>query len=409
MTINDVYLPYLELPHRTQIFFGGSSSGKSVFLSQRAVLDVLRGGRNYLIVRAVAKTIKRSVFTEIKRVIDGLGANKLFHINETDMTITCTSNGYQILFSGLDDVEKLKSITPQTGAITDVWLEEATEASRNDLKQLLKRQRGGDEHTPKRLTLSFNPILQLHWIYEEYFKPIAWTDEQTIYNGDDLFILKTTYLDNQFLTAQDIHDLQNERDEYYRDVYTLGKWGVLGDVIFRNWRVEDLSGMRDAFDKHRNGLDFGFGSHPAALVHTHYDAAHKIIYVLDELYLTGATNDVLAQEIKSLIGDESVTCDSAEPKSIAELQRFGVNAVAAKKGKDSVNFGIDWLRQQEIVIDVRCINFRNELQLYHWKKDKYGNAMREPVDANNHAIDALRYAYEMDMLTIDAERIVDWI
>jgi phage terminase large subunit len=409
---NDVYIPYLTNYARTQIFFGGSASGKSVFLSERAVFDILAGGRNYLVCRAVGKTIKRSVFTEIKKVITAWDMWDEFEKNETDLTITC-ANGYQILFAGLDDTEKLKSITPAKGVLTDVWVEEATEVDRGSVKDLYKRQRGGRESTRKRLTMSFNPILQNHWIFEEYFKSIGWGDDQEEYNADDLTILKTTYKDNRFLTTQDRADLENEKDQYRYDVYTLGKWGVLGNVIFTNWRIADLSGMRDQFTNRRNGLDFGFASNPAAIGVSHYDYTRKTIYFYDEFYETGYTNDMLADEAKRMIGfwkeqdgkqvctgTEDIICDSAEPKSIKELQNYGVNARGAKKGKDSVNFGIQWLQQQTIVVDKKCINMQNELRQYKWKEGADGKPVSppKPVDANNHLIDGgLRYAYEDDM------------
>lgn len=393
---NDVYLPHLNNLSRTQIFYGGSSSGKSVFLAQRAVYDVLCGGRNYLIVRAVAKTLKRSVFQEIKKVIRAWGILPEFKINESDMTITCR-NEYQILFAGLDDVEKLKSITPARGAITDIWVEEATEAQRGDVKQLIKRQRGGSEDVPKRITMSFNPILKSHWIYEDYFSGVAWEDEQTEYTTETLSILKTWYIHNRFLTAADVEDLLGEEDKYYRDVYTFGNWGVLGNVIFTNWRVDDLSKMQAQFTARRHGLDFGYSSDPAAMPMTHYDKKKKTIYIYGELYERGLDNEMLAGLVKKLIERDLVTCDSAEPKSIAELQKYGVNAIGAEKGKDSVNFGIQWLQRQKIVIDKRCINTRNEMQSYKWKEDKNGVAMRVPVEHNNHIIDGLRYAYEQDM------------
>jgi len=141
-------------------------------------------------------------------------------------------------------------------------------------------------------------------------------------------------------------------------------------------------------------LDFGFAKDPAALIHTHYDRKKKTIYVLDELYMTELTNDVLATEVKKIIGNQLVVCDSAEPKSIKELRQYGVNAIGAKKGKDSVNHGIQWLQQQTIVVDVKCQNMKNELMKYKWKEDKNGNVLPVPVDKDNHLIDALRYAYE---------------
>lgn len=395
---NPVYLPHLSNMSRTQIFFGGSSSGKSVFLAQRTVEDVMAGGRNYLICRQVGRTLRGSVFQEVCKVIGSWNVGALFAINKSDMLITC-KNGYQIIFAGLDDVEKLKSLTPAKGVITDVWVEEATETDKATVKQLYKRQRGGSDKTAKRFTLSFNPIMQNHWIYEEYFNRIGWADKQTEYRADDgsLSILKTWYVHNRFLTADDVRDLESETDPYYHNVYTLGNWGVLGNVIFTNWRVEDLSEMRDQFTNRRNGLDFGFASDPAALSRSHYDRMRKTIYIFDELYETGLTNPRLAEALLPMVGMDSVTCDSAEPKSIRELKDNGINTRAAKKGKDSVNYGIQWLQQQTIVIDAKCINSKNEFMQYKWKEDKAGNAMRDPVDKMNHIIDATRYAYEEDM------------
>lgn len=399
--INPVYLPHLNNLARTQIFYGGSSSGKSVFLAQRCVYDLMRGGRNYLIVRQVGRTLRGSVFTEVVKVITEWGVSGLFSVNKSDMLITCT-NGYQIIFAGLDDVEKLKSLVPVKGVITDVWVEEATEADAATIKQLYKRQRGGSENTPKRLTLSFNPIMQNHWIYTTYFNGVAWSDAQTEYTSDSLSILKTWYIHNRFLTLDDVHDLENEGDKYYRDVYTFGNWGVLGFAIFTNWRVEDLSGMVDQFTNRRHGLDFGFSSDPAAMPVTHYDRKHKTIYIYDEIYERGFTNDLLAAAVIEKIGKDYITADSAEPKSIQELRNHGVNARAAKKGKDSVLFGIQWLQQQTIIIDPKCVNARNEFMQYHWKTDAAGNAIRQPVDKNNHLIDGLRYAYENDMIETKA-------
>ena len=395
---NPVYLPHLKNMARTQIFFGGSSSGKSVFVAQRCVEDVLTGGRNYLVCRQVARTLRMSVYSEVCNVISEWGLASLFTINKSEMLITCNANGYQIAFVGLDDVEKIKSIRPAKGAWTDVWVEEATETDRNAIKQLYKRQRGGSEKTPKRMTLSFNPILQSHWIYEEYFSKIGWADKQTEYRSEDLSILKTWYIHNRFLTSDDVKDLENETDKYFYNVYTLGNWGVLGNVIFTNWRVEDIQHMQHNFVNRRHGLDFGFADDPAAAHNSHYDRLHKTIYIYDELYATGLTNPELATQLKPMIGNDPIRCDSAEPKSIKELKDNGINAVPARKGKDSVLFGIQWLQQQTIVIDPRCVNMIREAQSYKWKEDASGNALPIPVDKFNHHWDEIRYAYEDDMI-----------
>ena len=393
---NPVYVKYLENNTPLQIFFGGSSSGKSVFLAQRVVYDLLAGGRNYLVCREVARSVRGSVAQEISKVIREWELNAEFDINKTDGTITC-HNGYQCIFTGLDDVEKLKSITPSKGVITDVWVEEATETDKDSIKQLDKRLRGGEEEISKRMTLSFNPILQSSWIYSEYFATIAWADDQKEYHDENISILKTTYLDNNFLTKQDKKRLENEKDKYYYDVYTLGKWGILGEIIFTNWSVQDLSPIQDQFTNHRAGLDFGFSSDPAAMPVIHYDQMRKTVYIYDELYERGLTNQQLAVEIKGKIGDKPIVCDSAEPKSIQELQIAGVTAVPAKKGKDSVNYGIQWLQGLTIIIDSKCVNAKREFSTYHWKKDKDGVAMRVPVDKDNHIIDGTRYSMEDDM------------
>jgi phage terminase large subunit len=390
---NEAYIPYIKDNTPTQIFYGGASSGKSVFLAQRAVYDLMQGGRNYLICREVARTLRGSVVMEISKVINSWGVNELFSINKTDSVITC-QNGYQIVFVGLDDVEKLKSITPLNGVFTDAFCEEATETDKASIMQILKRQRGGSESVPKRMTLSFNPILRTSWIYQDYFKNIVWDGRS--YKTDEISILKTTYKDNRFLTKQDVYRLEHETDKYRYDVYTLGEWGVLGNVIFTNWTVQDLSSMRDQFTNHRHGGDFGFSDDPAAIVVSHYDKPHKTIYIYDELYQSGLTNDLLAVETKKLIGDQVIVWDSAEPKSIEELKRHGVYAIGAKKGKDSVLHGTQWLQQQSIIVDTKCINSRNELQGWKWREDKGGNALPEPIGVNDHLMAALRYGYERE-------------
>jgi phage terminase large subunit len=390
---NDVYYPFLNDDTYLQIFFGGSSSGKSYFLAQRCVLDVVKGGHNYLITRKVARTLRGSVFNEIKKAISFFKLNAYFKINESDMIITC-GNGYQILFAGLDDVEKKKSITPAKEVITDIWVEEATECEYKDVKQLRKRLRGISK-VKKRIILSFNPILQTHWIYTEHFK--NWIDGNNELREPRTTILKTTYKDNKFLAPEDIEELESETDQYYYNVYTLGNWGVLGGVIFKNWRMEDLSEFKKTCSKFNNGGDFGYAEDPATGVKTHYDRKHNRLYVLEEFYEHGLTNKDLAKGLKPIFGNDMVVFDCAEPKSITELCQYGISAVPARKGKDSVKHGIQWMQQQEIIIDISCQHTKNEFQSYKWREDKDGNILPEPVDRNNHIIDPIRYANELEM------------
>jgi phage terminase large subunit len=322
-----------------------------------------------------------------------MGLREYFNVSKSEMVITAVNNGKQILFAGLDDVEKIKSTTPQDGVLTDIWIEEATETAYADFKQLDKRLRGQSKHK-KRLTLSFNPVYKTHWIYTEFFG--IWEDGKSYAESDTVSILKTTYKDNRFLADDDRAAMENEKDPYFREVYTLGNWGVLGDVIFRNWRAEDLSGISDAYPTRLYGLDFGFSQDPCAAVDCAYDRKHQRLYIFRELWEKGLTNSMLAERLKTFCAHRPICCDSAEPKSIAEIRNFGISAFPAKKGPDSVVHGIQWLQGLEIVVDVGCHHMREELTTYQWKRDKDGNSMAIPEDKNNHLIDALRYAVETE-------------
>lgn len=397
---NPVYIPYLTNPKNTEIFYGGSSSGKSNFVAARAIEEVMSGGHNYLCCRKMSVSLTKSVFNELEKAIDKLKARGLFNIVPSAGHITCL-NGYQLLFVGLDDVEKIKSITPKKGVITDIWIEEATETIRADVKQLRKRLRGqaiyDGKRIRKRIILSFNPIYKTHWIVKEFFTPNGWADDQAHFENDRIRILKTTHLDNNFLDPEDHYELENETDLYWKEVYTLGNWGSLGDSILTNWTIEDLSNKKHTFDNIRNGLDFGYSNDPNSYVRIHYDKRNAIIYIFEGWQAKGMTNPEIAAKLKPVIGNEIIFCDSAEPKSIAEIKTDGIEARGVKKGKDSVLHGIKWLQKHTIVVDVSLQHIINELIIWGWKKDKNGESLPIPEDKNNHAIDAIRYGLSIDM------------
>lgn len=388
--VNSVYRPHLMNRDRYQIYFGGAGSGKSVFLATRCVLDVLQG-RNVLIVRKVGRTLRSSCWNEVLKAIRRLGLQEMFRIIKTENLIEAQNNGCQMLFAGLDDAEKIKSVTPRCGVITDVWMEEATECSYEDFKQLDKRLRGVSRHE-KRFTFSFNPVWQQHWLFGQFFS--IWQDGKKLCRGKNLTILKTTHLDNRFLTADDHAALEGEKDPYFYQVYTLGNWGVMGDVIFRRWQTADLTEEKERFSPHLFGLDFGFAKDPCAAVCCALDRKHKRVYVFAELYEKGLINARLAERLKVFCGRAPIVCDSAEPKSIAELRSLGIQALSARKGKDSVLHGIQWLQGHEIIVDTGCTHLREELTLYQWQQDAAGRTLPLPEDKNNHLIDALRYALE---------------
>ena len=402
--VNPAYLPYMNAPQFLQIFFGGSSSGKSFFITDKIVIDTLNGV-NWLCCRNVGNTIKRSVFNEVTKSISSMGLKKYFAINKSDMIITCKLNEKQILFCGLDDPEKVKSITPQNGVLERIFIEEATEIKRDAYLQLKKRLRGKTKHS-KHILMAFNPILKSHWIYKEFFG--NWQDDKPIYEDNKTLIVKTTYKDNMFLTEEDRRLLEDETDPYFYNVYTLGNWGILGNVIFKNWSVEDIRAKIPQFDKIYCGLDFGYSADQNALIKVHLDKAQKKIYVFDEWYQAGMTDDELLRVCQKVVGNQYVICDSAEPKTIDYLAANNIRAVGAVKGADSILRGIRWLQGFDIIIDVRCQNFKNEIEQYHWQEDKQGNAMAKPVDEHNHLLDALRYALNNEILAAEVRAGKRW-
>ena len=220
---NKAFIPYLDNDKRYLVFYGGAGSGKSFFVVERYIYKMLKSKRfNLLVVRATGKSNRDSTFALFKQVISKWNLSKYFKINESDLRIKCLLNGNEVIFSGLDDVEKLKSITFSKGELTDVWIEEASEILEADFNQLDVRLRG--KGTKKQIVISFNPIDINHWLKKRFF------DRQ----NDNIEIFHSTYKDNDFLDDDYKRLLESykETDEYYYNVYCLGMWGVLGKTVF---------------------------------------------------------------------------------------------------------------------------------------------------------------------------------
>lgn len=218
---NDKYLPFLDNEDRYLIFYGGGSSGKSYFIAQRYIYKLIKPKRcNLLVCRQTGDTNSKSTFPLLKQVINDWHLEKHFKINESNMRIKCLLTNNEVVFSGLDDIEKVKSITFQNGELTDIWVEEATETLEADINQLKVRLRGGK--SKKQIVLSFNPVNINHWIKKHFIDTNLAT------------ICFSTYKDNKFLTEDDIKALEDLKytDEYTYNVYCLGMWGVLGKCVF---------------------------------------------------------------------------------------------------------------------------------------------------------------------------------
>ena len=338
---------------------------------------------NYLAIRKTARSIRNSVFYLLQTIISENNLEKYFNVNKTEMAITC-ANGSRLITSGLDDSEKLKSIA----GVNRIWIEEASEISETDFNQLDLRLRGLN-NLGYQMTLTFNPISELHWLKKKF-----------VDIGDkNAFVLRTTYKDNPYLDkeyTQALERLKEEDYQYYR-IYALGEWGSIGNLVYNNWEKQDLSEAKKTFDNYFNGLDWGFASDPFAIVRLHYDKKHKIIYITDEVCQAGLHNDESAEITKELVGNDWITCDSSEPKSVSDFKRAGIRAKGAKKGPGSVEHGIRWLQGHKIIVDEGCPNVIKELTAYKWREDKDGNVIPKPLDRDNHLMDALRYALEEEM------------
>ncbi len=220
---NKAYLPYLNDDNRYLVFYGGAGSGKSYFIVERYIYKILNSKMmNLLVTRATGKSNRDSTFALFKQIINKWKLSRYFKVNESDLRIKCLLNGNEIVFSGLDDVEKLKSITFSKGELTDIWIEEASEILESDFNQLDVRLRG--KGTKKQIVISFNPIDINHWLKKRFFDVLS----------KKVTIVHTTYKDNDFLDEdyKQLLESYKDTDEYYYNVYCLGQWGVLGKTVF---------------------------------------------------------------------------------------------------------------------------------------------------------------------------------
>ena len=383
---NDVYFPLLlDYSKRYEVYYGGAGSGKSVFIAQKLLIKAINKKRRILIIRKVGTTLKDSVFP---LVIDMLKKWKIYEyckINLSTYTITLPNESV-LLFRGLDDSEKIKSITD----ITDIWCEEATELNLDEFTQLDLRLRALVDDS--QIWCSFNPVSKENWVYKKWF------DKDAIYDKENTMILKTTYKDNKFLPDSYINALEEKihsNPQYYK-VYALGEFATLEGLVLTNWRKEEFDAMELAALglEHRAGMDLGWID-KSAIIDTLYDRDNKTIYVFNEFYKSGCQ----LSELASAIGDMNlkktkIYVDSSEPRSIQYFKNEGINAEGCSKGKDSVKAGLMFLQDHLIVVHPKCVNFITELENFSYIKSKQtGEWTEDTTHEWSHAIDACRYAY----------------
>ena len=385
-----IYRNLKDYTHSPEIWYGGASSGKSHGLVQKMIVKACQPWkypRRMLFLRKVGRTLKRSIFQDALDCLSNFGLLQYCKVNLTDFEIKLP-NGAQILFAGMDDPEKIKSIK----GISDIVMEEATEFNLEDYTQLTLRLRE-PKHKQRQIVLMFNPVSKANWVYKTFFEHTP---------PSNSIIHQSTYKDNQFLDDEmrtTIEELANTNPAYYR-IYALGEFATLDKLIFPKFTktiidLDELKSVHDYF-----GLDFGFTNDPSVFIHVKLDVKNKRLYVLDEYVKQGMLNDEIARTINSMgYSKEVITADAAEQKSIAEIKRAGIYRIKpARKGVDSVSQGIQYMQQFSIIVDERCTHTIEELENYTWLKDKKtGEYINKPVDLFNHCIDAIRYAIETSM------------
>lgn len=386
---NPVYLPHLEdYSTRFLVFYGGAGSGKSHFIAQRLVYKALKSKRKILVLRKVNRTTKASTFQLLLDTISQFGIMNYCVINRTDFSITLPT-GSQFLCMGLDDPEKIKSIT----GLTDAWLEEATEFSLDDFSQVNLRVRD-PKAEDQEIILSLNPVSKANWCYLHFFAENPELDEFR----KTVRIVHTTYLDNPHLPEAYVQALlmMKATNEVYYKIYALGEFGSLDKLIYNNWQKMDFD-TDTIKGQPLCGLDFGYTNDPTAFTASILVESERRIYIFKEWGGTGYLNDAIADQIKEMGFAKSVICaDSAEQKSVDEIKRLGVPRIKpCVKGKGSVLQGIQKLQQYELIVHPSCVNVIEELQNYAWKKDRQTNEyINEPAEGYDHYMDSLRYSLQ---------------
>ena len=383
--------------HRYEAVKGSRRSKKSKTMALRSIYRIMKYPEsNLLVVRKTYRTLKDSCFTELKWAIKRLQVEHLWQIKESPLEMTYTPTGQKIYFRGLDDPLKITSIAVEVGVLCWMWIEEAYEImDETDFDMLDESIRGAadDPTLFKQITLTFNPWNQRHWIKRRFFDAPP---------SPDILAMTTNYMCNEWLDESDLNlfnRMKENNPRRYR-VAGLGDWGVVEGLVYENWREEafDIDGIR-GLPSVRSvfGLDFGYTNDPTALFCGLIDPKAKTRWVFDELYQQGMSNEAIyAAVVRMGYVKEKIRADSAEPKSIDRLRDLGLSHIrGARKGKDSVNNGIDYLQDYQIIVHPRCVNFITEIGNYAWDTDtKTGKRLNVPVDDFNHLMDAMRYGCE---------------
>lgn len=387
------YKEFWNFKGRYRVVKGSRGSKKSTTISMWIIYNMMKYPlANTLVVRRVFNTHKDSTYTQLKWAANNLGVSHLWKFSKSPLEATYIPTGQKILFRGLDDPMSITSITVEHGHLCWCWFEEAFQVmNEDDFNKIDMSIRG--EMPPgyfKQITLSFNPWSEKHWLKRRFFDV----------KDDDILASTTTYKCNEYLGEDDMQVFEKMKLNNPRryNIEGLGNWGIAEGLVYENFEelefnIEDIkrrNNIKSAF-----GLDFGYTNDPTAFICTLVDLDNKEIYIFDEHYQKAMTNKMISDMIKYKgYSKEMIIADSSEPKSIDDIQRNGIYRILpAKKGKDSILNGIQFIQDFKIYVHPKCENTIVELSNYVWS-NKEGVNINKPVDEYNHLMDALRYALE---------------
>ncbi|MBD8934761.1 MAG: PBSX family phage terminase large subunit [Anaeroglobus sp.] len=387
------YGEFWRFKGRYKVVKGSRASKKSSTQSLRVIYEIVSNPViNWLVVRKTERTLRDSCFAQLKWAMRRLHVEKYFRCSVSPLEITYIPTGQKILFRGLDDPLKVTSITVDSGCLCRLWIEEAYEITKeDDFNRLDESIRGQlPEGMYHQVVLTFNPWSDRHWLKKRFFDTPS----------SNVLAMTTNYRCNEFLSQSDLLLFEEMKKNPRRyAVAGEGDWGVVDGLVYENWKeqVFDTSEItRRATVKSAFGLDFGYTNDPSAFVCLLVDETAREIYVFDEMYQKGMSNDDIGEELlRRGYSKERIRADSAEPKSIAYLRKKYLRRIrAAKKGPDSIMAGVTLIQDYTIIIHPSCVNFITEISNYTWATDKFDNKINKPVDDFNHLMDAMRYAME---------------
>ena len=384
--------------HIENVFKGGRSSSKSTTVSCKIIIEMMKMPVNGLAIRRFEKYVERSVFEQLKWAINYLEVQSYWKVNKSPLKLTYLPRGNSIIFAGADDPTRIKSIISSDFPIAILWIEELADFKCEEDVDTIQNS----------IVRGILPLGINYKVYKTYNPPKRkqnWCNKkyESVTLPKHIFVHHSTYLDNPFNSEEfklEAESIKAMNPLKYRWIY-LGEAIGGGVVPFNNLKFEAITDEQiRSFDHIRQGLDWGYATDPVAFTRQHYDKTRRILYLFDEIYKVQMSNRELAQLIiKKGYNREMITCDSAEPKSIAELKEYGLLTRGAKKGAGSVEYGEKWLDDLEaIVIDPkRCPNSAKEFENIDYKVDRFGDITNKLEDKDNHIIDASRYSCENDM------------